>query len=153
MFRIVLLVIYLAGGWAIYPLAEHLRGLGADLNAIYALVGLDSGPELAARQLLSFAYASIFHFLLAIFISEPAKIWAQGVNNRDVVYLFVRPFGYFLFCFLILGLVGHNIEHRPYSGFQMYFSLLIACVVLGCWSWSVKDFLIGAYYCKFRRRV
>jgi len=153
MLRILLLAIYLLGGWAIYPLVKHLSGLGEELNAIYAWVGLDSGSELAVYQLLSFAYASVFHFVLAVFLSEPAKVWTDNIYFKEMAYLFVRLLAYFIFCFLTLGVVGLNIKWRPYSSFNMYFSILVPCVLLGSWSWSLRDCIIGASYCKAMRRV
>lgn len=57
-----------------------------------------------------------------------------------------------IYC-LLFGVVGGQLASRPYSGFHMYFSILVPWVLIGCWSRSLRDRIIGAYYCKAMRRV
>ncbi|WP_417697872.1 hypothetical protein [Pseudomonas sp.] len=143
--NILFLPLYFGGGVLLYQWIEFLRPAGEGLNTFYSWVLLDTNPELAIRQGLSFIYASFFHLGWAALFSESAKNWVHTVNKGNVVYLFFRSAAFLVACLVILGMVGVGLARRPYSPFHQYFSLLVTCVLLGGWTWSLKDFVLAVF--------
>nr|WP_301300932.1 hypothetical protein [Pseudomonas kilonensis] len=126
-----------------YRWIELLNPAGEGLNLFYSWVLLGTNHEVAIRQCLAFIYASFFHLGWATLFSESAKTWVHTVTKGNVFYLFFRSAAFFVSCLLILGLVGVGLAKRPYSPFHQYFSLLVTCVLLGGWAWSLKDFILA----------
>ncbi|QEO78809.1 hypothetical protein [Pseudomonas brassicacearum] len=141
--NLLFLFLYLGGGVLLYRWIELLRPAGEGLDFFYSWVLLDTNHEVAIRQCLSFIYASFFHLGWAALFSEPAKTWVHTVTKGNVVYLFFRSAAFLISCLLILGLVGVGLAKRPYSPFHQYFSLLVTCMLLGGWAWSLKDFILA----------
>lgn len=138
--NILFLFLYLGGGVLLYRWIELLRPAGEGLYLFYSWFSLGSNYEIAIRQCLSFIYAGLFHLGWAVLFSESAETWAHTITKANVVYLFFRSVAFFVSCLLILGLVGVGLAKRPYSPFHQYFSLLVTCMLLGGWAWSLKDF-------------
>ncbi|UIN54156.1 hypothetical protein [Pseudomonas kribbensis] len=148
---IAFVVIYLAGGVALFPYLDHMRPVGISLDQFYSEFYLGSGVDVAQRLSVSFIYASAFHLVWSALFSESAKSWVYTTNITDICYLALRCLSSFCISLMSLGLVGKSTQKAPYTDFHQYFTFLVICMLAGAWAWGLKDFLIAAIYYTARK--
>lgn len=101
--------------------------------------------KIVSYAFICFFWSSIFHTLWIVFFSARTEDWVSTLRFSNLIYLFMRALTFFCFSILILGLVVAGVAKKPFSDFHQYFSILIPCLLLGGWVWSVRDFFIAIF--------
>lgn len=140
---IAFLIIYLAGGLALYPFSEYARPVAVFLQGLYSSFSITFSVDLGLQLSLCYIYSSLFHLVWYACFSESSKSWMSTIRFKSVVHLALRLLSNLLFSLLGLGLVGMSEQAVPSSDFHQYFKFLVICMLLGTWTRSFKDFLMG----------
>jgi hypothetical protein len=140
------LVLYLAGGLALYPCLDVLHGVGVSFDRFYSWASIDLGADLWGRLGVCFIYASLFDLVWAAFFSESSDSWTPTVRTQDVWYLFFSCIGYFAMAVVTAGLVGLTTKKVPYTDFHQYFTFLVLSALLGVWTLALKDFSVAIFH-------
>ncbi|NAS97317.1 hypothetical protein CU664_11095 [Pseudomonas syringae pv. actinidifoliorum] len=139
------LTIYVVGGASLYFFVDDLAGLGCGVSHIYSYFFLVLDARISTYSVMGFFWSTFCHTVWIILFSEKTESWVSEVGLSNVMYLFVRVFVFLFFSFVILGVVGIGVAKKPFSDFHQFFSILVPCLLLGGWVWSVRDFLIAAF--------
>lgn len=140
---VVFVIIYFAGGLALFPFTDYLRPVAVFFEGLYSAFSVSFSLELGQRLGLSYLYSSLFHLVWCAVFSESSKSWMSSIRLKHVAYLALRCLGNLLASLVGLGLVGMSQQAVSSGDFHQYFTLLVICLLLGSWTWAFKDFLLG----------
>ncbi|MBX8576965.1 hypothetical protein [Pseudomonas cichorii] len=138
-------VFYVVVGGSLYSLTSQISEVGSLVSRVFSWFFLDAGIRISTYQFVGFAWSTLCHALWAVFFSERTEGWVGSLRFSNVIYLFFRMIVFLFFSVLILGFVGMGVSKKPFSEFHQYCSVLVPCLLLGGWVWSVRDFLIAAF--------
>nr|WP_200979975.1 hypothetical protein [Pseudomonas cichorii] len=139
------LIFYVVVGGSLYFLTFQISEVGSVVNRVLSWFFLDAGIRISTYQFIGFVWATLCHALWAVFLSEKTESWVGSLRFSNVIYLFLRVMVFLFFSVLVLGLVGVGVSKKPFSDFHQYCSVLVPCLLLGGWVWSLRDFLIAAF--------
>lgn len=120
---------------------------GLQLNLINeVLAGFGVVDNSNKVMVVTYAYASVFHFLYALIFSEKAEQWVNEVRWANIVYLIFRMIGMLILTLWLCWLASGKVEKLHYSYRHAFYSLLVTNFLLGSWARNARDLAVGVAY-------